>query len=547
MRRNEPVTQREYLLKPGTHLVSTTDPQGRILYCNPAFVEVSGFDRQELLGQPHNIVRHPDMPEEAFRDMWQTLQSGQPWSALVKNRRKTGDHYWVQANVTPIVDGDACVGYMSVRTHAQRDAIEATERIYAQLRDQERGAAPAPWRIVGGRAEPVGPRGSATRALRWIANRRLTVVPLLVACAAWLLGQWGGPMNLGLALAIVLALSAATLLRRAIEQPLLRLLSFAERIAAGDLTQHMECRRSDTVGRVERALHQMSVNLQSTIGDARAEVEQMNHALAELAAGNHDMSVRTESQASSVQETAASMEELTTTVGSNTASARDAAALADDAALVSGDGAQAVGRVRATMLSIDTSSKRIADITQVINTISFQTNILALNAAVEAARAGEQGRGFAVVAAEVRALSNRTTEAAKQIKALIEDSQATVVSGVQQAQRASDLMDQGLTSVRQVSEFMRRIQLASDEQQLGISQACQAVAQLDGITQQNAAMVEELSACASALGGRAEVLQASMQVFRLADEVRPGPDAVALRRASRTASHGSRAPRPITA
>jgi methyl-accepting chemotaxis protein len=245
-----------------------------------------------------------------------------------------------------------------------------------------------------------------------------------------------------------------------------------------------------------------------------------------------------------VQETAASMEELTTTVGSNTASARDAAMLADDTAIVSGDGAQAVAGVRASMLSIDASSRRIADITQVIDTISFQTNILALNAAVEAARAGEQGRGFAVVASEVRALSNRTTEAAKQIKVLIEDSKTTVADGVQQAQRASDLMDRGLVSVRKVSEFMRKIQQASDEQQLGISQACQAVAQLDGITQQNAAMVEELSACASALRGRAGILNSSMQVFRLANEVRPAPDAARLRRESRDAS---RARQPISA
>jgi aerotaxis receptor len=433
---------------------------------------------------------------------------------------------------------------MSVRTPARRDAIEAAERIYARLSEQERSAAPVLWRIVGGRAERVDLRGALSRGASRIADHRLTIAPLLLAGASWLLGQWGGPMHLGLALALAVALATAAQLRRAIERPLLRLLASAERIAAGDLTQHMECGRSDTVGRVERALHQMNVNLQSIIGDARREVEQMNHALAELAAGNQDMSVRTESQASSVQETAASMEELTTTVGSNTASARDAATLADDTAIVSGDGAQAVAGVRASMLSIDASSRRIADITQVIDTISFQTNILALNAAVEAARAGEQGRGFAVVASEVRALSNRTTEAAKQIKVLIEDSKTTVAGGVQQAQRASDLMDRGLVSVRKVSEFMRKIQQASDEQQLGISQACQAVAQLDGITQQNAAMVEELSACASALRGRAGILNSSMQVFRLANEVRPAPDAARLRRESRDAS---RARQPISA
>jgi len=517
MRRNEPVTQREYVLSPDKHLVSMTDPTGRILYCNPAFIEVSGFARDELINQPHNIVRHPDMPEEAFRDMWATLQRRRPWSALVKNRRKTGDHYWVRANVTPVMDGDTCVGYLSVRTHAKPAEIEATGVLYAALRRQETDGVRSGWCIVEGRAQRVGAAGQPARWAAAIADRRLTITPLAVAVAAWALGQWGGPLHVGLLLSVALALLATLQLRHAIERPLLGLLSFAERIAAGDLRQTMACTRSDTVGRVERALNQMSVNLQATIGDARAEVEQMNHALAELAAGNHDMSVRTESQAASLQQTAASMEQLNTTVGHNTASAREAATLADATATQSGDVTKAVEHVRETMSSIDNASQRIADITQVIDTISFQTNILALNAAVEAARAGEQGRGFAVVASEVRALSGRTTDAARKIKELIDASSTTVAAGVAQATRASTLMADGLGSVQRVSQFMHDIQRASDEQQLGITQANQAVAHLDGITQQNAAMVEELSACASALRGRAEVLQASMQIFRLSD------------------------------
>jgi aerotaxis receptor len=544
MRLNEPITQREYKLAPDTHLVSTTDPQGRILYCNPAFVEVSGYSAAELMGQPHNIVRHPDMPEAAFRDMWETLQRGRPWSGCVKNRRKTGDHYWVQANVTPITDGTQCVGYMSVRTCPQPADIEAAEQLYAELCRHEREGARTSWRLNEGRVEHVGVRGALSRAAHWIADRRLTVTPLALATGAWFLGQWGGPMNLGLALAVGAALGASLMLRHAVEGPLLTLQAFAERIAAGDLTQpRLECTRADTVGRVERALNQMNVNLQSLIGDARTEVAQMDDALAELAAGNHDMSERTESQAANLEETAASMEQLSTTVEHNSTAAREAAELADSTAALSGDGTQAVDHVRQTMLSIDSASRRIADITQVIDTISFQTNLLALNASIEAARAGTLGRGFAVVAGEVRALATRTTDAARHIKELIEESNSTVGTGVKQAARASELMAESLGSVQRVSQFMRDIQRASNEQQIGISQANRAVADLDGITQQNAAMVEQLTACSGALHGRAAVLNAAMQVFRLAGDMHKDlPDAVQLRREARAA-----APVPVAA
>jgi aerotaxis receptor len=538
MRLNEPNTQREYKLAPDTRLVSTTDPQGRILYCNPAFVEVSGYAASELMGQPHNIVRHPDMPEAAFRDMWETLQRGRPWSGCVKNRRKTGDHYWVQANVTPITDGTQCIGYMSVRTSAQPADIEACGRLYAEWCRHEREGARTRWRLVEGRVERVGLRGALSRAARWLADRRLTVMPLALAVVAWTLGQWGGPMNLGLALAVGAALGVSLMLRHAIEGPLLRLQTFAERIAAGDLTQpRLECARADTIGRVERALNQMNVNLQSLIGDARTEVAQMDDALAELAAGNHDMSERTESQAATLEETAASMEQLSATVEHNSTAAREAAELADSTAALSSDGTQAVDHVRQTMLSIDGASHRIADITQVIDTISFQTNLLALNASIEAARAGTLGRGFAVVASEVRALATRTMDAARHIKALIEESNSTVGTGVKQAARASELMAESLSSAQRVSQFVRDIQRASNEQQAGISQANRAVADLDGITQQNAAMVEQLTACSGALHGRAVVLNAAMQIFRLAGDQRDDlPDAVQLRRASRAAA-----------
>lgn len=543
MRRNEPVTSAEYLLAPQMRLVSLTDIQGRILHCNPAFVQASGFESDELLGQPHNIVRHPDMPEAAFRDLWDTLKRGRPWTALVKNRRKSGDAYWVRAHVTPVMDGDTCVGYLSVRTFAQPQETEAAGRLYAELRRHEIDGTRAPWRMVEGRLQVLGLRGRLARMAASVGTRRLAIVPMALAGAGWLLGRWGGPMESGLMMAILLACFAVGYLERIYERPLRSLLAFAERVAAGDLRQVMTLDRTDVIGRLARALSQMNVNLQATIGDARIEVEQMNLALAELAAGSLDLSARTESQAASLEQTAAAMEQLTTTVANNTASATAAAALADSTASQSADGAQAADHLRGTMRSIDDASQRIATITQVIDAIAFQTNMLALNAAVEAARAGDQGRGFAVVAGEVRALSTRTIAAARDIKELIHASQSTVGAGVSQATRASALMAEGLSSVRRVSQFMRDIQRASDEQQLGITQSSEAVAHLDGITQQNAAMVEELSACAAALRGRAEVLHASMQVFRMSDApAQAHPTAVELRRAACEASRRLPAP-----
>jgi aerotaxis receptor len=535
MRHNGPITQREHPLAPGTHLVSTTDLQGRILYCNPAFVAASGFERNELLGQPHSLIRHPDMPQEAFRDMWATLGAGKPWSAMVKNRRKDGDHYWVRANVTPIVDGDACVGYMSVRTYAEPAAIERAQSLYKLLREQESGMARHGVTLAQGCIARTGAAGLLPRTARQLSASMTTVVPVLLAAASWAAGRYAGPLPLGLCVAGGAALLAVVLSRRLLERPLDRLLTFAQRIAAGDLTQHMHSRRTDTIGQLEQALNQMNVNLKSIIGDARSEVGQMEGGIAELAAGTLDMSHRTESQASSLEQTAASMEQLTATVRNNTAAAGEAAALAQNMTQIATQGASAVAQVGTTMSSIRESSAHVAEITQVIDSISFQTNILALNAAIEAARAGEHGRGFAVVANEVRSLAGRTTEAARQIKRLTDESQAKVDHGVSQAGSATRLMGDALERVQRVSAFMRDIQQASAQQLDGIAQVGEAVVQLDGFTQQNAAMVEQLSACSSALRGRAEIVNASMQVFKTEVAARPTQaSAIELRRLARS-------------
>ncbi|WP_247652744.1 methyl-accepting chemotaxis protein [Ideonella aquatica] len=502
----------------GETLVSTTDLDSIITYCNPAFVRISGFDKDELIGQPHNLVRHPDMPEEAFRDLWATVKSGRTWSACVKNRRKDGDHYWVLANVTPIVRDGRTVGYMSVRTKPSADQVREAEALYARMRDEKR-AGRLDTVLKGAEVTRAGWRGAVRQATRIGLRGRIAMATLMPACLAVALGQrdlghdwvaWVAALA-ALSLAAVMAWWLTTSIRRPLEQ----VTAIAARIAAGDLTQTVPTSRADEIGLLLRAVNQLNVNLQAIVGDVRREVDGIGHASRDVAAGSQDLSQRTESQASSLQQTAASVEQLDGTVKNNAESARAANRLAHDAARVADAGGAEMDEVVATMGRIDLASRRIADIIQVIDGIAFQTNILALNAAVEAARAGEQGRGFAVVAAEVRSLAQRSAEAAKEIKGLISQSGDQVAEGSRTVASAGETMKQIVASVDRVSKLIAEIATGTEQQACGITQVNQAVALLDTATQQNAALVEQSAAAAGMLNQQAAVLTESVRIFHL--------------------------------
>ncbi len=320
-----------------------------------------------------------------------------------------------------------------------------------------------------------------------------------------------------ISLAVVLALLAfgLTLIVRSVTNPLKNAMNIARRVTDGDLTQHIEVNSKDETGQLLQALKEMNESLGVIVGEVRNTTDSITTASHEIASGNADLSQRTAEQASSLEETASSMEELASTVRQNAENARQANQLATNASDVAVKGGQVVNEVVQTMASISTSSKKIVDIISVIDGIAFQTNILALNAAVEAARAGEEGRGFAVVAAEVRSLAQRSAAAAKEIKALIDDSVSKVDIGAKQVDQAGRTMSEIVSAVKRVTDIMAEIAAASNEQSAGIEQVNRAITQMDDVTQQNAALVEEAAAAAEAMQEQAGNLSEAVSVFKL--------------------------------
>ncbi|UYG53917.1 methyl-accepting chemotaxis protein (plasmid) [Comamonas endophytica] len=344
---------------------------------------------------------------------------------------------------------------------------------------------------------------------------------------------------------VALACWAALLIVRAIVRPLDLAVDRINEIARGDISCAIRFDSQDEFGRLLGALASMQQGLVALVSTVRQGAEGVSTASAEIAQGNLDLSARTESQASALEQTASSMEQLGTTVHQNADNAGQANQLAQSASSVAQQGGQVVEQVVVTMRGISDSSQRMAEIIGVIDGIAFQTNILALNAAVEAARAGEQGRGFAVVAGEVRALAGRSAAAAKEIKQLIDESVQRVASGSQLADRAGSTMQQVVGSIRRVTDIVGEISAASAEQSAGVAQVGEAVNNIDQATQQNAALVEQMSAAASSLNTQAQELLRAVGIFRLSDTDAPASRPAGTSRATPLAA--ARAPVPARA
>lgn len=514
MRENHPVTQHELAFDNGATLMSTTDPDSYINYANDAFIEVSGFSLSELDGQPHNLVRHPDMPSQAFADMWFTLKQGEPWSGLVKNRCKNGDHYWVRANAIPIIRQGNVKGYMSVRTKPDPVEVSRAEDLYSQFRDGRAGGK----RLYKGLIMRTGlmrwRSALVAMPLRWRLRTAFIALFLLSILAGYLcqltpgqLGSFSGAMA-------VLLVVVMLWLEMQIVRPVENLCHQALQVATGETQQLEQTTRIDEVGVTLRAISQLGLMFRWLINDVSSQAVTVLKATDALCQGNDSLSRQTDQAAASVQQTAATMNQLAATVKSNTQTAAEASALSQATRKAAEKGGEVMNGMIEMMGTIGASSNQIASITSIIDSIAFQTNILALNAAVEAARAGEQGKGFAVVAGEVRNLAQRSASAANEIKALIESSVGQVRSGSQLADDAGKTMQEIVGQVKNVTTLIQHISEATAEQATAISQISLAVEELDKITHQNADRVQEGADASEHLNNQVTRLAEAISVFR---------------------------------
>jgi aerotaxis receptor len=518
MRKNLPVTTNEYVLNDNDIIVSKTDLKGKITYVNQEFLRISGFSEQEALGAPHNLVRHPDMPEEAFDDLWKALKAGKSWTGVVKNRCKNGDCYWVEATVAPILEGTRTVGYTSIRTKPSREKVMASEAVYRSIKSGSRE-----YKVQSGAAVKRSAFGwlgvmlkPTVKAKMVASSSLLTSLFLFIAFASS--GTFGTFPNLAVGVSILGAILSMAFCAKSghdIVHTLERVRQNVDRMSAGDLSGHIASQGNDEFGDLVQSLRILQTNVKLLVGQIKESAHVVNTGSREIASGNADLSARTESQASSLEETASSMEELTSTVKINAENAREANSMVANAAQIAVAGGDAVRQMVTMMDSINESSRKIVDIIGVIDGIAFQTNILALNAAVEAARAGEQGRGFAVVASEVRNLAQRSAGAAKEIQGLITDSVQKVETGSRMVGNAGRTMDDIVNAVKQAAAIMGDISHASLEQSAGIEQVNVAVTQMDEATQQNSALVEQAAGAAATLQEQATKLVDLVGSFKL--------------------------------
>lgn len=449
MRKNLPVTQREVRMADGGRLITTTNLKGVITYCNDEFVAISGFSREELVGQAHNIIRHPDMPPSVFKHMWDTLKTGKAWMGVVKNRCKSGDHYWVSAYVTPVHENGQMVGYESVRTAPTRDQVGRAEKLYKQLN--------------GGKSSVI-----QLANLRNVFVVALPLVLSMIASVAAIL--WASPA-VAIGVAVAGHIIAGLTLRGMIDGQMKQLVSLRDDAFTDPL---IAMTYTDQRGRFGQ-LAMLLISEQARLRTALARIEDQAHILAGHAKTSHDaisegasyiakQRAETDQTASAINEMTASIHEVAENVGRN---AKEAEAVNDQAAQgsrLSRDALKSietlverVHEVGNAVEALGQSTESIGEAANLISDIADQTNLLALNAAIEAARAGEQGRGFAVVADEVRSLAARTRDSTSRIHNVVEEFRKQVGSAVNAAREGEVVAGSGLDKVREAERTLSEI------------------------------------------------------------------------------------------
>ena len=543
MRKNLPVTNAETQLPENEFIYSRTDLKGVITEANEAFCKVSGFTRDEMVGQSHNMVRHPDMPIAAFEDLWRDLKAGRPWRGVVKNRRKDGGFYWVVANVSPVREGGRVIGYQSVRSRPDRREIEAAAEAYRRINEGEKRL-----EVVHGRVARIRP--SWLTVATSLGAQMAIVSVLLILLAAIDLTEVIFKLDFGPAHEILMALSAL--------YAFYSLLVFVPRVSrdlesvsewiegvltSGNLKSRLDVDRSDLLGNVVKQMDSFVSSVQATVqgmADTAKQVESVTH---EVDGGMRVVHQSAIKQSEATSSAAAAVEEVTVSIGEVAEHARSTKDVAQNAGEVSREGALRSGEacqtinalaetVKRSAVQVETLGQRSAEISQiagVIKEIADQTNLLALNAAIEAARAGEQGRGFAVVADEVRKLAERTTRATQEISNMIEliqndtrDAVDGMRAGATQVEEGVSLVNAAQSALQRIKEEMddtiqrvNEISHASNEQQEAMTQLAQNVEQVAAMTEQNVSVVNQTEGMVQQLTTMVDRMNKSVNQFAI--------------------------------